>query len=1179
MTRKLFSGRPKPRSGARLKNPPPTAGQNASGEPPPKRRKYIPGGPGGGGRYVEIDGTETPVRPSNSSNKNKSTPRSRPPREPSRMVPPKLSASISAAGASAASPATPATPASSSSARPRREKNQTRRFSSAAAAVLAVAQGDGYKPREERGWEEFHPDLDIDAKIAVFSSDEVDGLVRSCSAQDASNNGDCAAEPDSLTATSPLEPMSSFSSRRRPGRPRRFDSMVTSILPPPTPKFVPAPGPNPREKLTLPKPSFVQKDPFLPFEQKGVGQQNYVDRTMASVGYQESDVFLRHERRLIRMTEDAVEEDLDLDPPAGTDGDAVNAAVGNNGVGRVEYDMDEQDAKWLETYNAQRKIDQFEPIKPAIFEITMTKIEKEWHALEKRIPKPNPKPPQTQRPRSSSAAAVNGEHSGPNEEQDSKCAVCDDGDCENSNAIVFCDGCDLAVHQECYGVPYIPEGQWLCRKCQLLGRGASSCIFCPNTEGAFKQTNTSKWSHLLCAVWIPEVSIGNPSLMEPVLDVEKVPRSRWKLTCYICRQKMGACIQCSNKNCFAAFHVTCGRRAHLYLKMKLTPGAPAVMDSNSLKAFCDRHVPPDWRREYCTDLATADAVEYYRTTMQGRRWGDSQASALALEPESPSGVPGADDDQRPVTPRITLTVGGNKRKRAGPPKAVWKLPSGAPIIPQVILNNVVASLQRFTVRQRKQYAEDACKYWTLKREARRGAALLKRLQLQLETFSSIEMTRRNFAGMGPTGGVRLQRRIEFAERLYLDVDKVRMLCDEVKKREREKLKDAETLRNIVDLVYFPIPPMLWPILEKTQVLDGKGVFRTGLLGIRSNLENRAYTSVSAFSRDLAHVFTSEIGVESVGDTAELQMRMQSSGRVPELSLEQREKRKLAKRIIKAIQPALEDALKRESELNGKPYEKELRDLDLMLENSILSRRGSVSDSAEAGSAEVEAETTDLVSNEARHPSEGEPEQVYQDVEMTDVAAAVPEKDETLPIITTANTQNHINEEEKPVNVESVEDAHLPLRNHQAALTPQTIHSAGVSDMEVVAAALNHAKTTEEQTGPPTPPASFKDSHQPLSAQGGIQWYMEPFDPVGTTIHEERWTGREVLRGMSEELSELDEDELRHLSDEFVGGAPAQPSNGGEITTGAGQLVLAEGVPSMSKPKNIPKNKRRWRGFK
>lgn len=686
--------------------------------------------------------------------------------------------------------------------RPRRDKSQNRgRFTSSTAAALALQQGDGYKPREERGWEEFHPDLDIDGKLAVFTAEEVDapppvppGLENLNGTGTDSNTGTPVAYPLELPSPAPF--------KRRPGRPPRRPEAILNALFQQHHKVIPPPGPNPRERLTLPKPSFQLKDPFTFYENRSVGHQNYVDRTMASVGYQESDLFLRHDRHFIRMTEGAQEDDMDVIQPAVAEGD-VNATIG-----RVEYDMDEQDEKWLEDYNVKRRQDQLEPIKPAIFEITMTKIEKEWHALEKRIPKPNPKPPQTHRPRSSSAAAVNGETAGAGEEQDSKCAICDDGDCENANAIVFCDGCDLAVHQECYGVPFIPEGQWLCRKCQLLGRGTTNCIFCPNTEGAFKQTTSSKWAHLLCSIWIPEVSIGNPSLMEPVTDVEKVPRSRWKLLCYICKQRMGASIQCSNKNCFVAFHPSCARRAQLYLKMKIGHG---LMDSHLLKAFCDKHVPPEWRLEHGTDQATADAIEYYRDTMQGRRWGDSQAAALQLGPSH--GETG--EEERTHTPRITLTVGGNKRKRV--PKTVWKLPSGAPVIPQVVLNSVVAALQRFTVRHRKQYAEDACKYWTLKREARRGAALLKRLQLQLETFSSMEMTRRDYVAMGVTGHKRLHRRIEFGERLYKDLDRLRMLCDEVKKREREKLKDAEMLRSIVDTVYFPTFPMLWPIFEKAQL--------------------------------------------------------------------------------------------------------------------------------------------------------------------------------------------------------------------------------------------------------------------------------------------------------------------------------------------------------------------------
>lgn len=55
--------------------------------------------------------------------------------------------------------------------------------------------------------------------------------------------------------------------------------------------------------------------------------------------------------------------------------------------------------------------------------------------------------------------------------------------------------------------------------------------------------------------------------------------------CSICRIKGGACIQCDNKNCFTAFHVTCARGRGNLGSMK------ALLQDGVLRAYCDRHMP------------------------------------------------------------------------------------------------------------------------------------------------------------------------------------------------------------------------------------------------------------------------------------------------------------------------------------------------------------------------------------------------------------------------------------------------------------------------------------------------------------------------------------------------------------------------------------------------------------
>jgi origin recognition complex subunit 4 len=45
------------------------------------------------------------------------------------------------------------------------------------------------------------------------------------------------------------------------------------------------------------------------------------------------------------------------------------------------------------------------------------------------------------------------------------CGVCSRPDSQAPNEIILCDNCDFAVHQMCYGVREIPEGDWLCKSC------------------------------------------------------------------------------------------------------------------------------------------------------------------------------------------------------------------------------------------------------------------------------------------------------------------------------------------------------------------------------------------------------------------------------------------------------------------------------------------------------------------------------------------------------------------------------------------------------------------------------------------------------------------------------------------------------------------------------------------
>ena len=52
-------------------------------------------------------------------------------------------------------------------------------------------------------------------------------------------------------------------------------------------------------------------------------------------------------------------------------------------------------------------------------------------------------------------------------EDNSVCDVCRSPNGEDGNELVFCDGCDICVHQHCYGITSIDEGDWYCLPCKV----------------------------------------------------------------------------------------------------------------------------------------------------------------------------------------------------------------------------------------------------------------------------------------------------------------------------------------------------------------------------------------------------------------------------------------------------------------------------------------------------------------------------------------------------------------------------------------------------------------------------------------------------------------------------------------------------------------------------------------
>lgn len=336
-----------------------------------------------------------------------------------------------------------------------------------------------------------------------------------------------------------------------------------------------------------------------------------------------------------------------------------------------------------------------------------------------------------------------------NDNDDVPCCVCNEGDQEEGNLIVFCDGCNIAVHQVCIGLSVIPETSWFCDKCvymaeqKRLTNTQSSptrneveysirCMMCSTAEGAMKRTSCGQWIHVVCSLWIPELYFSSDL---KVVKTDRLPPDRMKLRCEICGQR-GGCVQCSERRCYTAYHATCAQKNLKRYVMKVTENKKT--QQLSYISFCQRH-----------------SIIYRNQEIQKA----------------------ATDTKTEVPVQIGRFIDKNTRK-----EIERKLQRK---IPKDIFNSI-------------------CEYWKAKRYAlQKGRRpLIRRLQLLVEETNA-EKQQNSLAKSRQLILKLLQKwtnedKFKQMVALRVHMEKLRLLVDRCRKREQMKLAYLKTLRTLVD---------------------------------------------------------------------------------------------------------------------------------------------------------------------------------------------------------------------------------------------------------------------------------------------------------------------------------------------------------------------------------------------
>lgn len=332
-----------------------------------------------------------------------------------------------------------------------------------------------------------------------------------------------------------------------------------------------------------------------------------------------------------------------------------------------------------------------------------------------------------------------------------------------------------------------------------------TCILCPNKGGAFKQTDDGRWCHVVCALWIPEVCFANTVFLEPIDNISAIPTARWKLICYICKEKNnGACIQCHKGNCYVAFHVTCAQQAGLHMRME----AVRELNSNGVntyirkEAYCHAHMPET------NDSINLPSIRNNNGNSSDEQ-SDEEDELSFSEEDSQSNTKRR--NKKSLINNSTKTNGSSKKvnlkennsfneatlsqkrqikakmKKARRVLAEKRNACPTVSIPTIPAERLTEIAQLINIPKRNQFVQRLLGYWTLKRESRNGVPLLRRLQVSHANSRNKALTKNNTnEELNNEQTMQLKAELKEMFRLRQDLERARILVELIRKREKGK---------------------------------------------------------------------------------------------------------------------------------------------------------------------------------------------------------------------------------------------------------------------------------------------------------------------------------------------------------------------------------------------------------